>query len=317
MTVDYRVLMLVDGSERTIQTANYIKDFMPVGEKSRIVLFHVLSGLPEEYREMLQNPTCAKAEAVLKGRELQERGKVLETLEQAKKILIAGGFSEQSVEIKLHCREKSVAQDIIEEAKKGYTAVVLRRRGLGALKNIILGSVAVKLLQAVDFIPVILVGQAPSVKKILLAVDASPPSMKAVDFVGALLGGGGYAVGIFHAIVGLGAIRFCPTEGGSPPQSEAELPESCIEAFQFKVVQLFRAVKAKLLEAGFAADQITQKVLSGVHSRPEAIVAEAEAGGYGSIVVGRRGLSRVDAFFMGRVSHAVVYEGKKFTVWVV
>jgi len=33
MTVDYRVLMLVDGSERTIQTANYIKDFMPVGEK--------------------------------------------------------------------------------------------------------------------------------------------------------------------------------------------------------------------------------------------------------------------------------------------
>lgn len=317
MTVDYRLLMLVDGSERTIQTANYIKDFMPVGEKSRIVLFHVLCGLPEEYREMLQNPTCAKAEAVLKGRELQERGKVLETLEQAKRILIAGGFSEQSVEIKLHCREKSVAQDIIEEAKKGYTAVVLRRRGLGALKNMILGSVAVKLLQVIDFIPVVLVGQASPTKKILLAVDASPPSMKAVDFLGALLGGRGYAVGIFHAIVGLGAIRFCPTEGGSPPQPEAELPESCIEAFQFKVVQLFRAVKAKLLEAGFAADQITPKVLSGVHSRSEAIVDEAEAGGYGSIVVGRRGLSRVDAFFMGRVSHAVVYEGKKFTVWVV
>ena len=44
---------------------------------------------------------------------------------------------------------------------------------------------------------------------------------------------------------------------------------------------------------------------------------EAEGGGYSTIVVGRRGLSKIEAFFMGRVGHKVVYGGKKFTVWVV
>jgi len=34
-------------------------------------------------------------------------------------------------------------------------------------------------------------------------------------------------------------------------------------------------------------------------------------------LVRRRGLSKVEAFFMGRVGHKVVYGGKKFTVWVV
>ncbi|MEZ4551834.1 MAG: hypothetical protein R2874_15570 [Desulfobacterales bacterium] len=44
---------------------------------------------------------------------------------------------------------------------------------------------------------------------------------------------------------------------------------------------------------------------------------EAEAGGYSTIVIGRRELSKVDAFFMGRIGHKVVYGGKNFTVWVV
>ena len=90
---------------------------------------------------------------------------------------------------------------------------------MGALKNIILGSVAVKLLQALTFIPILIVGQAPAVKKILLAVDASPASMKAVEFVASLLGGHGYEVCIFHAIPGLGAIHFDLSETCRPELS--------------------------------------------------------------------------------------------------
>ncbi len=63
---------------------------------------------------------------------------------------------------------------------------------MGALKSIILGSVAVKLLQSLSFIPIIIVGQVPPVKKILLAVDTSLSSMKAVEFVTSFLGGHGY-----------------------------------------------------------------------------------------------------------------------------
>ncbi|MFH0998329.1 MAG: universal stress protein [Pseudomonadota bacterium] len=317
MTIQNKILILVDGSERTIQTVNYVKDFMPVDENTRIVLFHVFSGILEEYRELAQEPTCITVVDQLKNRETQEKGKIRACLEQAKNILISGGFSEQSIEIKFHRLEKGVARDIIDEARKGYTAVVMRRRGMGALKNIILGSVAVKLLQALTFIPILIVGQAPAVKKILLAVDASPASMKAVEFVASLLGGHGYAACIFHAIPGLGAIRFDLSEVCGPELPDVDMSDTCLEAFKLKVARLFQDVKDRLMTSGFESEKISDKIISGVRSRSDAIVKEAEHGDFGTIVVGRRGLSKVEAFFMGRVGHQVVYGGKKFTVWVV
>ena len=317
MTIQRKVLVLVDGSERAIQTINYVKDFMPLDKDMRIVLFHVFSGIPEEYRELAQEPSFITVVDQLKNRETQEKRKLRACLEQAKNILISGGFSELSIEVKFHSLEKGVARDIIDEARNGYSAVVMRRRGMGALRNIILGSVAVKLLQSLTFIPIIIVGQAPPIKKILLAVDASPASMKAVEFVASLLGGHGYEVCVFHAIPGLGAINFELSEINKMGSPEVDMSDTCLEAFKLRVVQLFQDVKERLMASGFESEKITEKILSGVHSRSDAIVKEAGEGGYGAIVVGRRGLSKVEAFFMGRVGHEVVYKGKNFTVWVV
>jgi nucleotide-binding universal stress UspA family protein len=318
MTIQKKLLILVDGSERSIQTVNYIKDFMPVDEHTQIVLFHVLSGTPEEYRELLNDPTCVNALQELKNRETEEKVQSLAYLEQAKEILITSGIPKQSIELKLQDVEKGIARDIIDEARNGYTAVFMSRRGITtALQNIILGSIAVKLLQSLVFIPIIMVGQEPPVKKVLLAVDASPNSMKAVEFVSWLLGGRGYEVCIFHAIIGLGKINFELSECDKPPLSEDRMSDTCVEAFKIKIARLFQDVKKTLITAGFEPEKISEKIVSGVHSRSESIVQEAEAGGYSTIVVGRRGLSRVEAFFMGRVGHKVIYEGRKFTVWVV
>lgn len=317
MTIQNNMLILVDGSERTIQTVTYVKDFMPVDENTRIVLFHVYSGMPEEYRELAQEQTCVTVVDQLKSWETQKKRKIRTCLEQARNILISGGFSERSVEIKFHRLEKGVARDIIEEARNGYTAVVMRRRGMGALKNIILGSVAVKLLQALTFIPIFIVGQAPAARRILLAVDASPASMKAVEFVASFLGGHEYEVCIFHAIPGLGAIHFDLSEACRPDLPEVDMSDTCLEAFKIKVARLFQDVRVRLTTSGFASEKISEKIISGVRSRSDAIVKEAEDGDFGTIVVGRRGLSKVEAFFMGRVGHEVVYGGKKFTVWVV
>jgi nucleotide-binding universal stress UspA family protein len=315
--IQRRLLVLVDGSERTMQTVNYIRDFMPVDENTRIVLFHVFSGMPEEYREWEKDPSCADAVHQFRDRETEEKRTIRTYLEQAKERLITGGFSEQSIEIKLHSLERGVARDIIDEARKGYTAVVLRRRGMGALKNIILGSVAVKLLQSLTFIPIIIVGQAPPVRKLLLAVDASPSSMKAVEFVASLLGRHKYEVRIFHAIPGLGAVDFELHEVDMQEPREVQRPDTCIEAFRSKVARLLQDTKDVLVASGFDSEKMSKSIVSGVHRRSEAIIKEAEEGGYGTIVVGRRGLSKVEAFFMGRVGHEVVYGGKEFTVWVV
>lgn len=317
MGISNKFLVLVDGSERSVQTAEYIKAFLPFGSETQLVLFHVFGSLPEPYQELEDESNCDEVLFKLKHLKEEQKIKFREHLERVKQILISDGFSEKSIEMKLHPLEKGVARDIIEEAKKGYTAIIMRRRGMGALTSIILGSVAVKLLQALTFVPIILVGQAPPVKKLLLAVDESSFSMKAVDFVASLLGGQGYEVCIFHAIIGLDAVTFEIPAQTMPEPHESELPDSCLEAFKIRVARLFRNIREKLVRAGFEPEKISEKIRTGVYSRSDAIVKEAQDGGYSTIVVGRRGLSQVDSFFMGRVGHEVVYGGKNFTVWVV
>lgn len=317
MTHQKKLLVLVDGSERILQTVTYGKDFMPVDAHTRIVLFHVFSGIPEEFRELEKDPTCVGAVDQLRTRQTEKKRKIGAYLAQAKKSLIESGFPEASIEIKMHPLETGVARDIIEEAKQGYTAVVMRRRGMGVLGNVILGSVAVKLLQSLTFIPIIMVGETSAAKKILLAVDTSPSAVKAVEFVASMLGGHGYEVCIFHAVPGLGAVDFDVCEANKQAAPEVEPPDTCIEGYKRKVAKLLQDIKDRLVASGFESEKITKKIVSGVESRPRAIIREAEEGGYSSIVVGRRGLSRVEAFFMGRVGHEVVYGGKRFTVWVV
>lgn len=317
MATQKKLLVLADGTERTLRTVQYLTQVMPVDADTRIVLFHVFSGIPEEYRDLGNDPICLPAFRELETRETQEKKNIRAYLEQAKNNLVAAGFQDASIEIKLHIQEKGVARDIIEEARKGYTAVILRRRGMGTLKNVILGSVAVKLLQSLTFIPIILVGQAPLVKKILLAVDASPYSMKAVEFVAEMMGGHAYEICIFHAIIGLGSLKFDLSEINGQRLPDSQKLDPCVIAIQTKVTRLFQNIKERLSAAGFEYGKISEKIVSGVHNRSDAIIRESEDGGYGTIVVGHRGLSKVEAFFMGRVGHEVVHEGKKFTVWVV
>jgi nucleotide-binding universal stress UspA family protein len=83
------------------------------------------------------------------------------------------------------------------------------------------------------------------------------------------------------------------------------------------VVDLFEQSIARLEKAGLKSDLITMKTVTKMPSRAKAIVEEAKKDGYGTIVLGRRGLSRVEEFFMGRVSNKVMQLAKEMAVWVV
>ncbi len=59
------------------------------------------------------------------------------------------------------------------------------------------------------------------------------------------------------------------------------------------------------------------KVITGATTRAGTILEEARAGGYGTIVVGRRGVSTVEEFDMGRVTNKLVHSAKDRALWVV
>ena len=317
MTILKKILVLVDGSERTIQTVNYVKNFMPIDENTQIVLFHVFDPRAEEHYKPKETRPRIDPVTQLKNKESEKKSEIWWYLERAKKILTKDNISKQSIEIKLTLKKNGIARDIIDEAHRGYSAVIMRRRGVGALRRIIIGSVASKLLQSITSVPILVVGQVSPNKKILLAVDSSPSSERAVEFIASLLGGRGYEACIFHAITGLDSINFKDSYTNASQPSEIQNPNSCIEAFKLKICQLFQATKNMLLSSGFESEKISERIITGVHSRALSIIQEAEEGGFSTIAVGRRSLSKVEGFFMGRVGHQVVYGGDKFTVWVV
>ena len=71
------------------------------------------------------------------------------------------------------------------------------------------------------------------------------------------------------------------------------------------------------MKSRFELNPITTKIITGAHSRAGAIFEEAKKGNYGTIVVGRRGLSKVREFFMGRVSDKLIHLAKNQAVRVV
>ncbi|MEZ4579449.1 MAG: hypothetical protein R2861_14335 [Desulfobacterales bacterium] len=58
---------MADGSERSMQTIDYVNDFIPADKNLRIVLFHVFKGLPKEYETVLKSAKLCKRIAAIKG----------------------------------------------------------------------------------------------------------------------------------------------------------------------------------------------------------------------------------------------------------
>jgi nucleotide-binding universal stress UspA family protein len=79
----------------------------------------------------------------------------------------------------------------------------------------------------------------------------------------------------------------------------------------------FEEAKTKLIESGFRADNVSTKIITGAYSRAREIVNETKQKGYGTIVLGRRGISRPRDFFIGRVTNKVIHMARDRTVWII
>jgi len=303
-----RILLPLDGSERSLGTVRYITKIKPFFQM-QVVLFHVHAGSPESYFDLGKDPRSTGTVAYVRAWEIEQKKKARHYMQKAGRVLLQAGFPEEAVSVKIGKRKQGIARDIIKEARQGYDAVVARRRGMGALRGIVLGSVANKLLEKLDFLPFLLVGRAAAANRILLAFDGSPGAMQAVEFVGSILGGTDFEICLIHVMRS--------SLEAKPENQRFSLPPELIENAGIDMAPKIEAASRVLLQSGFNKNRISTKIITGVQSRAAAIVKEARQENYETIVLGRRGISQVRTFFIGRVTNKVIHMARGRTVWVV
>jgi nucleotide-binding universal stress UspA family protein len=291
-----RLLLAVDGSDRALGAVKYVSR-IPSFRQMHVSLLTVRNPMPEYYWDLETDPKVGRRVRGVRSWDLQQEESLRQFLDKARRVLLHEGFQEKDVAVMFRKRRSGIARDIIKEARRGYNAVVVGRKGMGAVKNLVLGSVATKLLEKVTFTPLFLIGKGATPQKFLIGLDGSENSLKTVDYVGSMLDGSDMEALLVHVIRGDATAK--------------------IRARQDTFVSVFEKAKAKLIDYGFRPDKVRSKIITGARSRAGALVDEAKAGGYESIVVGRRGMSRVREFFMGRVSNKVIQLSKGLAVWVV
>lgn len=305
---DEKILVPVDGSDRAINTVKYIARNEPF-HRMRIVLFHVFSKVPENYWDMENNAGTSGVAKQARAWELSQKIMIQNHMERAKRLLKKAGVPATAIETNIQNRKRGIARDIIREARNGYTAVVTRRRGVTAMRGVMLGSVATKLVSKMEFVPLILVGRKPPDHRILMGFDGSRDALKAVDFVGSLLGGFDYEMELLHVIRGA-ENRFTKM----PPMT---LSEDFTQTAKDEMATSFYFTTKKLIDAGFKSNSISTKIVMGKSSRAKAIADEARQYDFGTIVMGRKGRSRVRDFFIGRVTNKLIHMARDRSVWIV
>jgi len=303
-----KILVLLDGSQRALMTVDYLAR-MPLFKSMKLVLYTVFSSVPESYWDLEKEPSSVHVYHEVKAWEKERRQKIEDHMALARKRLLDCGFDKSAVETRIHDRERGVARDILKEAQEGYQTVVLRRRGMGQLEGVAMGSVAAKLLSNLNFLPLQIAGRKEQNNKVLIAVDGSPSAVQAVKYVAEYLGPYSYRAGLIHVIRGFG--------GSVMENPEFVMPKAGVETAESQMRSHFKDLREILVTSGFEPDHVTEKIVTGAYSRAGSIAMEAEFGNYSTIVVGRRGHSRVKEFFMGRVCQKVVQVGRYHTVWIV
>jgi nucleotide-binding universal stress UspA family protein len=155
--MEKNILVALDDSENAMAAVEAVaRSFTP---DHKVALFSVIQDtavICEMYSPELTPHFMAERSAFCS---LENKKKELidEAQQKAKEILVAAGFEEVNISMKVETSKKGVARDIISEAISGYSTVVLGRRGLSGIKEFFLGSVSNKVVSSVKDVSVFVV----------------------------------------------------------------------------------------------------------------------------------------------------------------
>ncbi len=210
-------------------------------------------------------------------------------------------------------RQYGIAKDITLAAEEGfYDAVIIGRRGITGLQELIMGSVTANLLSIAKTVPVWIVDGQASSGGVLIAVDGSPGSLRAVDHAAHIFSESrGAGIGIVNIEPKLG--DFC--EVSSETDDTEELSKALLRSNEKCIADFNQKANAILEKAGIDRTAVKYFDIKKKMYTGKAILNTFKDEGYSTLVIGKTGFGQSPN--MGKVSSYLVQKLSDGAVWVV
>jgi len=310
------ILLATDGSEHSLKGAQYLVDLYKGATDVSVTVLTISPAIPPIYREEAHDPAIRKQFAAWKKKREEEAKNFIDA---AAKVLVKGGLKKSNVKGKHEHQLVGVARDIVREADAGqFDGCVVGKKGMGWFGSIFMGSITDKLLEISEDHPVWLVeGKKWKCRKVLIAMDETSRTVDLARYVGRMLGGLKDVEILFY--------HHCApfTEDLSPEERKRlkEAEERAIEREKEEMSHFFEESKKILTELGFDEKRVNYEFQHEKSARPkkvtQAVLEKLKEGGYGTLVIGRKGATHAREFRLGSVAMRIVAESKDCAVWVV
>lgn len=305
------ILVAIDGSLYSKHALHYLATLF-AGQPE--VHFHLLSLVP--------------AGSQPPGGEWMDQEELLNTLQPAIRRQLASqqhcvangtefflrhGFTAEQLTERVRLARDGIAQEILHEARHGrHDALVIGRRGIGKLEEMILGSVSATLLEKCHDVPLWIIDGEVDSRKFLVPLDGTFHSLMAVDHLAFVLKDNPLAeITLFHSAAMLAnrpAIR--------PENFYDQWGKEWCDTHLTRPDSLFHAPRQLLIEAGFPAERIFwHQATKGIDPSRQ-ILRRALMDDFGTIVMGRRGGEVNKGLFRGG-SDRVLLMAEKVALWIV
>jgi nucleotide-binding universal stress UspA family protein len=304
-----KVVAAVDGSEDALEALLYLSLMYSPKLNLEVQLLYILPSLPPILvADQDRQSKLRLLDIERKNVQMAER-----IMAEAKGILLKKGFQEDNIKGVYRKKQIGIARDICTFTEaKGADALLITKRGRSRLEAFFSGEISSKIVAYCHACPVWVVEGAVESQKVLIGVDTSENSLRAVNHAGLMLSGTQCKITLFHSKRHLR--RFVPQE---VIEAAPEFEELWRNKAEEQIGPQMKKAQHILLEAGLREDQITTKTVDGSRSAASDILKEARSSDCGTIILGRRGVSGVREFFPGSVTSKVIQGGGGMAVWVV
>uniref|UniRef100_UPI004057087F universal stress protein n=1 Tax=Candidatus Electrothrix sp. TaxID=2170559 RepID=UPI004057087F len=306
--MEKKILVAVDGSVYSSNSLDYLIRLFRENQDFKVDLLAAVSSSDYEQNWMAEVDSQRTESTVVQ----QRKARAGKYLKDARSRLIRNGFPEKNITSCVHASSKGISNAIHHFAKENmYDALLVGRRGVGRVGEMLLGSVSADMVRRCHEIPLWIIDGNVSSTRFLLAVHTCTHSLMAADHLAFILKDNPKTeIYIYHSLAAF----------GSTPPNEAEKFHSrwgakwCEQHLDIETC-LYKAHRQILIENGISEDRIVQlPPRRGIHPSHD-LLRQAKRHQCGTLVIGRR--DRVDKGLLGGVSDRTTKNAQNMAVWLV